>query len=98
MIKPAHILAPYSPQVVFNQVVSKLYLYVQESNKKRDKRPEVEETTSDVVEAEAKREEEDEQEAIERLRERMDQLHVDIKTVSSKLTQVYCYFCVTRLS
>lgn len=73
-------------------------MYVQESSKRRDKRPEVEENTSDVVEAEAERKEEDEQEAIERLRERMDQLHVDIKTVTSKLTQVrtYCYFCVTR--
>lgn len=63
-------------------------MYVQESSKRRDKRPEVEENTSDAAEAEAERKEEDEQEAIERLRERMDQLHVDIKTVTSKLTQV----------
>lgn len=70
-------------------------MYVQESSKRRDKRPEVEETTSDVVEAEAKRKEEDEQEAIERLRERMDQLHVDIKTVASKLTQVHNVIFVT---
>lgn len=63
-------------------------MYVQESSKRRDKRPEVEENTIDVAVAEDKRKEEDEQEAIERLRERMDQLHVDIKTVTSKLTQV----------
>lgn len=61
---------------------------MQESNKRRDKRPDIPETTTDVVEADAKGKEEDEEEAIERLRERMDQLHVDIKTVSSKLTQV----------
>lgn len=68
---------------------------MQESSKRRDKRPEVEETTIDVVEAEAKRKEEDEQEAIERLRERMDQLQVDIKTVTSKLTQVNTVIFVT---
>lgn len=61
-------------------------MYVQESSKRRDKRPEVEENTCEAAEAERK--EEEEQEAIERLRERMDQLHVDIKTVTSKLTQV----------
>ncbi|XP_054266958.1 coiled-coil domain-containing protein 22-like [Macrosteles quadrilineatus] len=67
------------------QIASSL-LYTKEPSKKWEKIPEKEDKEPEVEEQE--KNDVNEQEELERLRERMDQLTVDIKTVTSKLTQV----------
>lgn len=60
----------------------------QDTVKKKEKTPlkTEEENTKEELSAEHKKQEE--QEAIERLKEKMDQLHVDIKNVTTQLSQV----------
>lgn len=61
---------------------------MQDITKKREKKTETEEINGAEAEEISDKKDEDEQEVIEKLRERMDQLNVNIKTVASKLSQV----------
>ncbi|XP_046688253.1 coiled-coil domain-containing protein 22-like, partial [Homalodisca vitripennis] len=82
---PAPTTLPPPPINSWTYIASTL-LYTKEPNKKRDTRVEKEEEKE--AEAVTDQREEIEQEAIEQLRERMEQLELDIKTVTTKLTQV----------